>query len=122
MKPESMYIRLEGLRFFAFHGVLPQETKVGAMYTVNLRLKTDYSAAAQTDELTDTINYAEVYQAVKNEMQVPSKLLEHVSHRIAQRIMNTFSTVEKIEIALYKENPPMEAECKNIGVEATYTR
>ena len=117
-----MYIRLEGLKLFAIHGVLPQENQVGAMYTVNLRLKTDYLTAAQTDNLTDTINYAEVYQAVEAEMKIPSKLLEHVSYRIAQRIMDTFPAVQTIEISLYKENPPMGAECHNVGVEATYTR
>ena len=122
MKPESMYIRLDGLKFFAYHGVLPQENRVGAMYTVNLRLKTNYLKAAQTDELADTINYAEVYQTVKAEMQQPSKLLEHVSYRIADRILQTFPAVESIYISLYKENPPMEAECGNIGVEATYSR
>ena len=122
MKSESMYIRLEGIKLFGYHGVLPQENRVGAIYTVNLRLKTDYLAAAQSDNLDDTINYAEVYQVVKEEMKIPSRLLEHVSYRIAQKILETFPAVQAIEISLYKENPPMEAECKNVGVEATYTR
>ena len=117
-----MYIRLEGIKLFGYHGVLPQENRVGAIYTVNLRLKTDYLAAAKSDNLEDTINYAEVYQVVKEEMKIPSKLLENVSYRIAQKIMETFSAVQAIEISLYKENPPMEAECKDVGVEATYTR
>ena len=54
-----MYIHLKGLKIFAFHGVLPQENKVGAEYTLNLRLKTDFSQASQTDDLNYTINYAE---------------------------------------------------------------
>ena len=122
MKAHSMHIKLEGLKIFAYHGVLPQENHIGAMYTINLRLKTDFLEASQTDELTHTINYAEVYQAVKLEMQQPSKLLEHVIYRIAQRLFNNFSAIEEIEIALYKENPPMEAECTHVGVEATYLR
>ena len=122
MRPESMYIRLNGLKFFAYHGVLPQENLVGAMYTVNLRLKTNYLKAAQTDDLADTINYAEVFQAVKAEMQIPSKLLEHVAYRIAKHLIDNFPTIESIDISLYKENPPMEAECGNIGVETTYSR
>ena len=82
MKQSDMYIHLKGLKFFAFHGVLPQENKVGAEYTLNLRLKTDFSRASQTDDLNYTINYAEVFEAVKEEMKIPSQLLEacHPAH------------------------------------------
>ena len=51
MKATSMYIYLEGVRFFGHHGVDPQETIVGANFTVDLKLKTDFTHAAQTDEL-----------------------------------------------------------------------
>lgn len=70
MKQSDMYIHLKGLKLFAFHGVLPQENKVGAEYTLNLRLKTDFSRASQTDDLNYTINYAEVFEAVKEEMKI----------------------------------------------------
>lgn len=122
MKAQSMIIRLDGLRIFAYHGVLPQENRVGAMYTVNLKLETDFLEASLTDDLTHTINYAEVYQAVRAEMEQPSKLLEHVIYRIGQRLFNQFQAITAIDIALYKENPPMEAECAQVGVEAHYLR
>ena len=122
MKVQSMNIQLEGLKIYAYHGVLPQENRVGAMYTINLRLKTNFLAASETDDLTHTINYAEVYQAVKKEMEIPSKLLEHVIYRIAKQLFSEFPAIDAVEIALYKENPPMEAECHHVGVEATYTR
>ena len=117
-----MHVHLDGLKLFAYHGVLPQENRVGANYTIDLLIKTDFSEAAQTDDLTHTVNYAELYQAVKEEMSIPSKLLEHVSYRIGQRILTDFASVEEVKIAIYKENPPMEAECKNVGIEATYLR
>lgn len=117
-----MYIYLNGLKIYAFHGVLPQENKVGAEYTLNLRLKTDFSQASQTDDLTYTINYADVFHAVKEEMQIPSQLLEHVIQRIAQRLFNNFPTLMEIKIALFKQNPPMGADCREIGVESTYTK
>lgn len=46
MTSNSMYIHLKGLKLYAFHGVLPQENKVGAEYTIDLRLKTDFTQAA----------------------------------------------------------------------------
>ena len=122
MNTQNMYIHLNGLRIFAYHGVLPQENRVGAMYTINLKITTDFLEASKTDNLTYTINYAEVYQAVKKEMQQPSKLLEHVVYRISQRLFQDFPSITAINISLYKENPPMEAECQHVGVEASYLR
>lgn len=117
-----MYIHLNGLKIYAFHGVLPQENKVGVEFTLNLRLKTDFSRASQTDDLNYTLNYAEVFQAVKEEMKIPSQLLEHVVQRIAERLFRDFPTLTEVKIALFKQNPPMGADCKETGVESTYTK
>lgn len=120
--PQNMYIHLKGLRFYAYHGVFPQENLVGAAYSVDLRLKTDFTQAAESDDLAGTVNYGEVFQCVKQEMLVPSKLLEHVAGRIAQSILRDFPTVEEVRIAVYKQNPPMGADCEQTGVEVTYHR
>ena len=117
-----MYIRLEGMKFYAFHGVLPQENLVGAFYYVDLKIKTDFTRASETDKLEGTINYADIHAAVKEEMAIPSKLLEHVCQLIARRLFHEFSTIETIDIRLSKENPPMGACAKSIGVEVHYIR
>ena len=117
MKTIDMYIHLKGIRLYAYHGVDPQETAVGAYFLVDLKLKTDFSHASQTDDLSGTVSYADIYQTVKDEMQVPSQLLEHVCQRMAQRIFNDFPTIEELGIKLFKENPPMGAQAERIGVE-----
>ena len=117
-----MYIRLEGMQFYAFHGVLPQENLVGANYYMDLKLKTDFTHAAETDELEGTVSYADVHAAVKEEMAIPSKLLEHVCQRIARRLFQDFPTIETLDIRLSKENPPMGASARSIGVEVHYVR
>ena len=122
MQATDMYIRLEGLKIYAYHGVLPQENLVGAYYYIDLKLKTDFTHAAETDELEGTVSYADIFAVVKEEMAITSKLLEHVCQRIASRIFNDFPTIEAIEIRLSKENPPMGACAKSIGVEAHYVR
>ena len=122
MQANHMYIRMEGMKFYAFHGVLPQENLVGANYYIDLKLKTDFSHAAETDELEGTVNYADIHTAVKEEMQITSQLLEHVCQRIARRIFHDFPTIESIDISLFKENPPMGACAQRIGVEAHYIR
>jgi dihydroneopterin aldolase len=122
MQANHMYIRMEGMKFYAFHGVLPQENLVGTNYYIDLRLKTDFSRAAETDELEGTVNYADIHSAVKEEMQITSQLLEHVCQRIALRIFHDFPTIETIDISLFKENPPMGACAQRVGVEVQYTR
>ena len=116
------YIHLKGIRLYAFHGVLPQESQVGAEYTLDLRLKTDFRLAAEQDVLEGTLNYAEVFQTVWEEMAIPSRLLEHVIHRIARQLFHRFPALTEVRIALYKQNPPMGADCGQVGVEAEYTR
>ena len=61
MQATNMYIRMEGMKFYAFHGVMPQENLVGANFYVDLKLKTDFTSAAQTDKLEGTVSYAEIY-------------------------------------------------------------
>lgn len=118
----SSYIFLKDLRFYAYHGVAPQETAIGNEFTVNLRLKADLFRAAGTDEVEDTVSYADVYEAVKAEMEIPSKLLEHVCGRIVKRLFEDFPAIEEIEITLSKRNPPMGADIGGAGVEMLCTR
>ena len=117
-----MYIHLQGVKLYAFHGVDPQETAVGAYFIIDLKLKTDFSRASQTDALSGTVSYADIYQVLKDEMQVASQLLEHVCQRMAQRIFNDFPTIEELDIKLFKENPPMGAQAERVGVEMLCVR
>ena len=84
------YIFLENVRFYSYHGVAPQETAIGNEFIINLRLKTDFGKATETDEVEDTVSYADIYAALKEEMELPSKLLEHVCGRIVKRLFRTF--------------------------------
>ena len=115
-----MNIILNEMKFYSYHGVLPQENTVGAEYKVSLDIETDFSEAAATDNLEGTINYAEIHEAVKEEMNTPAKLLEHLAYRISKRLFTDFPTIKSIEITIFKENPPMGADCKNVGVKVKY--
>ena len=110
MKVESSYIELKGLRFTAKHGVLPQERVVGGDYVVSVRVGCNLEKAVESDNVEDTLNYAELYQIINKEMQTPSCLLEHVAGRIGERILETFSQATIVDIELTKQNPPMGAD------------
>ena len=121
MKLMSSKIYLRNVRFHAFHGVLPQEGIFGNDYLVNLVLDYDFSSAMKTDDLQGTLNYAEVYQKVREEMAVPSKLLEHVAGRIAHRLFSDFPEIQKLQLSITKVNPPMGADSDGAGVEVVLT-
>lgn len=114
---KSTKIFLRQLRFHAFHGVLDQERRVGNDYVINVVAECDFAHAMQTDELEDTVNYAEIYRVVKEEMAVPSKLLEHVAGRIGKRLFNEFPSLQSLDISIMKVNPPFGADCEGAGVE-----
>lgn len=104
------------MRFYAFHGVMEQEQIVGNTFVVDLKLDVDLSKASETDDLPDTINYAEIYRVVKAEMEIPSKLLEHVAGRILRKIRKKFPSIEKVEICLSKEHPPVGGEIESATI------
>ena len=101
-------IELRGLTFFAYHGVLPEERQKGNTFVVDLTLEADITRAVCTDELSDTINYAEAYEVARLEMSVPSLLLEHVCGRIASALLDAFSALQRVRVCVTKKNPPIE--------------
>ena len=111
---------IDEVRFHAFHGVMPQERAVGADFTVSLRVEYDFSRAVETDDLADTISYADLYDLLKSEMAVPSRLLEHVAGRIVRSITDRYPQVSAISVRLSKDNPPMGADCRGAGVELSF--
>ena len=117
MRITTSYISLRNVRFHAFHGVMPQERRVGADFLINLRVGYPLEQAMQSDEVGDTLNYAALYEVVNAEVMQPSNLLEHVAGRIADAIVKHFPQVTSIDLELTKQNPPMGADCDGAGVE-----
>ena len=117
MRIRQSYIILREVRFHAFHGVMPQERKVGADFTVSLRVGVNLSLPAESDDVADTLNYATLYEVLKQQMEMPSQLLEHVAGRIGKAVMDTFPQVTGVDVTLTKLNPPMGADCAGASVE-----
>lgn len=114
------YVYLKEIRFYAFHGVLPQEQLVGGEFMVSLRVAYPFEAAMESDDVNDTLNYAELYALVKEQMDIPSRLLEHVAGRIVKAIQMQYPQVTRIELKITKQNPPMGADCEGAGVEVIW--
>ena len=113
----------KNLRFHAFHGALSQERVVGGCFLLNMEVTTDFAQAMRSDRLCDTVDYGAVYELVYQEMQKPSKLLEHVAGRICDALFEQFTTIQTIHLMLQKEAPPVaHLQCGNLGVEVEVNR
>ncbi len=112
-----MIIILTDIEFHAFHGVLTQETEIGGLYSVDISLTVPDEQSTETDCLEHTVNYAEVYEMIKEEMAIPSKLIEHVAGRIARRIKKEFSLISQVKIILTKKHPPIAGANINARIE-----
>lgn len=110
-------IFIAGLRLRACHGVLPQERTVGGDFEVSLSVEYDITRAMATDDVADTLSYADLSDLVRREMAVPSNLLEHVAGRIAKTIIERWPQVQSVSLSITKLNPPMGADCDGAGVE-----
>lgn len=122
MRLNNSSIYLENVAFYSYHGVAPQEREVGNTYYITLKITADLSKAMESDDVSDTVNYASIYQVLAEEMAIPSNLLEHVCGRIADRLFNEFDTIQEINIKLSKRNPPMGADIDFASVEMDFSK
>ena len=121
MTLRNSIISIENLRIHAFHGVMEQERNVGADFLLSLHIHYNIGKAMETDEVADTLNYAEACEVVTQEMKIPSKLLEHVAGRICKALFQRFPQATAISLKLTKQNPPMGADCDGASLEVHVT-
>ncbi len=101
-------IKLEGMTFYAYHGVNSEERELGQMFVVDLTVETDLSAPGRSDKLSDTINYSEVYRTVKAIVEGQTyNLLEAVAEAVAQRILVSFP-ISAVRARVKKPSPPIK--------------
>ena len=115
-------ITLENMEFHAFHGCMEHEQQLGNTFIVSVCMELDTSLAGATDELVHTLNYQLVYDVVKTQMDIPSKLIEHVGQRILDVILNGFPQIQELRVLLSKMNPPLGGKVDRVTIELTKKR
>lgn len=113
-------ITLHRMKFFAHHGVCPQEQVVGNRFEVTLQVFCDMEKAMTDDDLSGTVNYAALYAVVEKEMEVPSKLLEHVAFRIIQAVKAEFAEVTGGSISICKLTPPFKCDLEKVEIKIEF--
>lgn len=110
------YILLDNIQIYANHGVFSQETLVGNYFVINLKIKVDLEKAFSTDNISDTISYASLYDLIKRETSISSALIEHVAGRIISSLKKTFPQIKQIELKLSKMNPPLGGQVESASI------
>lgn len=118
----TSHIFIRDLRLHAYHGVLEQERQTGNDYVINLSVDYPIGNACHSDDVADTMSYADAADVVQYEMGIPSQLLEHVAYRICTAILYRFPHAKAVTLDLQKVAPPMKADCKGAGVVLTLAR
>jgi dihydroneopterin aldolase len=110
-------ISVNRIKIYAYHGCHPQEGVVGGDFyvTISALVEVDGSALIN-DDLSGTADYSLFVGIAKQEMAVPSKLLEHVAARISSAILAECASVVKVGVTIEKENPPLGVLCQGISV------
>jgi dihydroneopterin aldolase len=98
---------IEDIRLHAYHGCLEEEGIIGGKYRIDIKIVADFTECADSDDLTKTVDYVIVYDLVKDEMAIRSKLIETVAKRIALKLQAQYAWVSEWEVSLTKFNPPV---------------
>jgi len=109
---------LKGMRFFGYHGVFPEENKLGQQYFVDIELLFDMNKAAETDELEYALDYSELYHFVKDIVEGPPlKLIEALTARVASRVLEHYTMVNEVCVKVTKPHPPFAVQFDGVTIE-----
>lgn len=109
MRLDNTSITIRDIEIHARHGVLEHEKTYGNLFRVTVTLNFDAEGAMKYDDLSLTVNYAEVVQIVKDVMETPSDLIEHVAYRIINALREAFPIVKSGTVSITKVHPPFDA-------------
>lgn len=116
-------IYVNKMEFYGYHGVFPEENKLGQVFIVDLIVEIDLKNAGQTDNLDHTINYAQLYEVCQKIVEGrPYKLIEAVAEKIASEVLQSFPSVSNCTVKVIKPNPPIKGHYESVAVEIVRSR
>ena len=108
-------ITVEGIKVFAYHGHLEEESILGGNFIVNVWVEADTSEVEKTDDLNDTVDYVRIIEIVKEQMGIRANMIEVPAKRIVEAIL-PLNKVQKVKVELEKIQPPIDATFDKISV------
>ena len=118
---QTMRISLNKLLFVGYHGLYPEEKKLGNNYSVEIDI--DFTPKQGViDQLDQTIDYVHVYAIVKKWMEIPTPLLETLVGRIADDILSSQALANKVFVKVTKLHLPISSFEGNVSVKIEKSR
>jgi 7,8-dihydroneopterin aldolase/epimerase/oxygenase len=116
-------IYVNKMEFYGYHGVFPEETKLGQRFKVDLTISLDLKKAGETDNLEESVNYGELYLVCKKVVEGKAfKLVESVAENIAANTLSEFPSVIEVTVKVIKPDPPIPGHYQSVAVEITRRR
>jgi len=114
---------LSRMEFYGYHGVIPEENRLGQRFYVDVDIEMPLDAPGASDRIEDTINYAEAYERIKSVVQgKPFKLIEALAHAIAGDLLTHYALIQQVTVRVIKPHPPFDIHFQGVTVEITRNR
>lgn len=116
-------IFLRGMEFAGRHGVSDEERSEEQVIELDVELELDLSAAGRTDDLGQTVNYADVFELCRANVEERSfRLLEGIAEQVATDVLARYGRVERVVVSARKPGVPLDGVVEQAGVEIERTR
>lgn len=110
-------IKINGIKTYAYHGVLEAERVLGQFFITDVIMYLDLSAASKTDKLTETVHYGEAYQMIEQIIKgEPVDLIEHLAEKVSTALFDQYDKIVGTEVTITKINPPIEGNYDNVSI------
>jgi dihydroneopterin aldolase len=114
---------LSRMEFYGYHGVFPEENKLGQRYYVDAELMLSLEKAGETDHIEDTVNYAEAFFLIQSIVEGRTfKLIEALAACIASELLHTYTSINEVTVRVVKPHPPFNVHFEGVTIEITRKR
>ncbi|MCL1791815.1 MAG: 2-amino-4-hydroxy-6-hydroxymethyldihydropteridine diphosphokinase [Peptococcaceae bacterium] len=109
-------IHLRGMEFFAFHGVMPEERRLGQRFVVDVDLTLVHSGPYDRDDLNLCVDYTRVYSKIAEVMSRVCHTIEYVAEQIARELLTDFAC-SQVRVEVHKPAAPIQGVLEDVAVE-----
>lgn len=111
------------MQFYGYHGVLPEENKLGQRFNVDLMVELDLAEAGKNDNFQHTVSYADLYAVCRDVVENKRfKLVEAIAEEIAAQILVEYELIQACTVKVYKPDPPIQGYYNSVAVEIKRSR
>lgn len=109
---------MKNLQFYGYHGLLPEENKLGQRFNVDIELVVDLTLAGKSDRMEDSIHYGQAYDVIREVVEGDAKnLIEAVAEEIAGNLFGSFDLLQACQVKVVKPDPPIRGHYESVAVE-----